>query len=131
MIQTPAAPAPPFHGDPAQCVRYVQPLTLPVRRAEAARISRLSQAATAAGDVHLIMGLGAWRLVWATPADREEGVWIFERTAWGERQVDTWGGVFSDDADRASGVAWATGKGVPLPLARCLATLGVDDGRMP
>ena len=43
-----------------------------------------------------------------------------------------WGGsdvaikAISDDADREDGVKWAAGRGVPLPLARCFASIGVD-----
>lgn len=113
-----------------ECARYVQPLPTEVRAREAARIAALAKAPTSPDQVHLAMGMGDWRLVWATPTDSEEGIWFLKRSPQGYRLVETWGGVSSSAADQAGDVSWATRLGVPRPLARCFASIELNHETM-
>ena len=130
MLMILSPPAPPLTQEVAharsECVRYVQPLTPEISRSDAARIEAETKTVTRPENVHLVMASAGWRLVWATPDGNEEGIWFLKRTPKGYRTVDTWGGSISDAADRADSVKWATGRGLPLPLARCFASIGVN-----
>lgn len=112
------------------CARYVQPLPTEVRAREAERITALTRAPTSPDQVHLMMGMGDWRLVWATPADSEEGIWFLKRSPQGYHLVETWGGISSSAADQAHDVTWATRLGVPGPLARCFASIELNHEMM-
>lgn len=120
------AAAAPVASQPA-CAGYVRRDDLSSMRADARRVSVATRRATGAGAVDLVMADGRWRLVWATPAGSETGVFFFRRTAGGYRLADTWGGV-ALASERAATAAWAGKLGVPAGLARCFADRVVDGG---
>ena len=97
-------------------------LTPAVRRAEAARVTSLAGRRVRAPEVSRVLADGNWRLVFATPADAERGVFVIRRTGSRYRLVDTWGGVLAPDESGAA-AAWARGLpggGVPRRLANCM-----------
>jgi len=75
-----------------------------------------------AGEISDIMDGGDWRLVWATPAESERGVYFLTRSGSSWKYIDVWGGVIAPE-ERASTIAWAQQRGrkVPAALAICFA----------
>lgn len=119
MLAVPAAAAP---GD--RCTALRPPTTAAQRAADAALVTRLARQKVGAAQVSHVLVEGDWRLVWATPADAERGVFFFHRAGRkGYRLVDTWGGIIAPD-DRSGSITWAEGRaGHP---SRRLATCFVD-----
>jgi hypothetical protein len=108
---------------PAPCTKLRQPLGAVVRTAEAKRLTRDARQDIKADGVTLILADGPWRLVWATPAAAERGVYFYRRGAkGGYRLIDTWGGVIAPD-ERAETVVWAQTRAghPPQRIAGCFA----------
>ena len=104
------------------CSALAPRLTPAVRRVEAARVTSLSRFRVRPADVSYVLGDSNWRLVFATPADAERGVFVLRRAGRGYRLVDTWGGVMAPD-EHGQAAAWAralSGGGVPARLAACM-----------
>lgn len=72
--------------------------------------------------VHRRMEVGDWLAVWATPEDRERGVYFIRRTDQGPRFYEPWGGM-AESEDRAEIAAWARDLDpeMPVALADCFA----------
>lgn len=108
----------------ANCSALAPRLTPAVRRADAARVASLSGQRTRQSDVSYVLTEGNWRLVFATPRERERGVFVMRRSPRGNyRLVETWGGVVTPDDERGDVARWARalpGGGVPARLARCM-----------
>ena len=97
-------------------------LTQAVRRTEAARVATLSRRRVRPADVSHLISDRNWRLVFATPANSERGVFVMRRAGRNYRLVDTWGGVLAP-SDRGQAARWArnlAGGGVPAVLANCM-----------
>ena len=90
------------------------------RRADAGYVQRATHYRVTANNVGLVMATSNWRIIWATPAASEQGVFFFHRNRSSYRLLHTWGGV-ALPSDRAHIVAWAVNLGVPAPVARCFA----------
>ncbi|PTS74564.1 hypothetical protein DBR17_16890 [Sphingomonas sp. HMWF008] len=108
---------------PAPCTTLRQPLGAVVRAAEAKRIGRDAKQTVKPDGVTLILADGPWRLVWATPAEAERGVYFYRRTAkGGYRLIDTWGGVIAPE-ERKETIAWAQARAghPPQRIADCFA----------
>ncbi|WP_353205577.1 hypothetical protein [Sphingomonas sp.] len=108
---------------PAPCIKLRQPIGPVVRAAEAKRLTRDARQQIKPDGVTLILADGPWRLVWATPAEAERGVYFYRRTAkGGYRLIDTWGGVIAPE-ERTETVAWAQARGghPPQRIAGCFA----------
>lgn len=97
-------------------------LSGPMRAAMSGVIRRQARQPVKASEISDIMDGGEWRLVWATPAEAERGVYFLKRSRSTWKYVDVWGGVIAPD-ERASTIAWAQKRGstLPRPLARCFA----------
>jgi len=123
LIALAAAIAPEPAAASASCRALRVPLTQGIRAAEAARVTREAGQRTRPADVSLVQAEGPWRLVWATPAEAERGVFFFrlgrDRRY---RLIDTWGGVIQP-SERAETIAWARARamGPPPRLAACFA----------
>ncbi|CAN5548420.1 hypothetical protein BH10PSE14_BH10PSE14_24760 [soil metagenome] len=119
LLASPVVAAP---GD--RCAALHPATTAAQSRADAALVTRVGKQKVAAAQVSHVLAEGDWRLVWATPADAERGVFFFHRAGrQGYRLVDTWGGVIAPD-DRSGSIAWAQARaGHP---SRRLATCFVD-----
>ena len=93
-------------------------LTPAVRRAEAGRIRASAHTAVPPAAVEYVLAQGGWRLVWATPPDRERGIYFFRAG----RFVDVWGGVLQP-GERQEAIRWAmqAPRRVPATLAGCFA----------
>ena len=100
------------------------PLTPALRSSMSLAIRRGAGAAqpVRGSEISDVMDGGAWRLIWATPAESERGVYFLTRRGKGWKYVDVWGGVIAPE-ERASTIAWARqrGPGVPATLAACFA----------
>lgn len=107
------------------CTALVAKPSVKSRAADAVRVKYSEPAAsiTAAG-ISRVMVEGPWRLVWATPANAERGVYFFRRSAKGVyRLTATWGGVLAPD-EQQDGIRWAgaiKGGGPSPRLAKCFA----------
>jgi hypothetical protein len=90
-------------------------------RSEAARVARALERNPGSLTFTGAMRQGEWTLVWATPDDREAGIFFLRRRAEPEL-VETWGGVATPE-EREEIVQWALGLpgGPPVELARCFA----------
>ena len=68
------------------------------------------------------MEVGDWLAVWATPDDREQGVYFIRRTDAGPRFYEPWGGM-AEPEDRAEIAGWARDLDPEMPaaLADCFA----------
>ncbi len=109
-------------GRSAEACRAVDTsLTHEQRRSEAARVARALERNPASLAVTRAMRQGEWTLVWATPDDREAGVFFLRRGAEPEL-VETWGGVATPE-ERDDIEKWALGLpgGPPAELAQCFA----------
>lgn len=95
-------------------------LTRQTRMAEARRITATSAFEVRPADVSYGLGEGAWRLIWATPALAERGVFFFHKRDGAYRLVDTWGGMLGPN-ERGMAAAWARklGGDVSRSLAQC------------
>lgn len=92
---------------------------------DAALVSRASHHATGPRDLGSAMAGRGWRIVWATPADSEPGVFFFRgRPGAAPRLVDTWGGT----PNRKAALHFAQGIGVPQAMAQCFANRLVSEG---
>jgi hypothetical protein len=106
----------------AGCAALAPPLTPRIRHSEAARISSLAHQRVRPSDISYRLVEGNWRLIFATPAEAERGVFVLRRTGARDRLVDIWGGILSPD-ERGQAAAWARslpGGGVPPRIARCM-----------
>jgi len=104
------------------CADVTPRLTPALRRTEAARVATLTRRRVRPADVsHVIMDRN-WRLVFATPAESERGVFMMRRVGRNYRLVDTWGGTMAP-SDRGAAATWARNLGrggVPAVLANCM-----------
>ncbi len=68
------------------------------------------------------MEVGDWLAVWATPAERERGVYFIRRVDGQPRFLEVWGGM-AEPEDQAEIAAWARGldPDMPVALADCFA----------
>ena len=108
-------------ASPAVCARPA--LTLATRSTFATLVGRAARRRIRPDDVGDVIEERRWRLVWATPADAERGVFFLRRdnvSRW--RFVAVWGGVTAPD-ERAATIRWARQRGRDFPpaLARCFA----------
>jgi hypothetical protein len=111
-----------------RCAALRPAMTAAARVADAALVTRVGKQKVTAAQVSHVLAEGDWRLVWATPADAERGVFFFHRTRGGRyRLVDTWGGVIAPD-DRDGSIAWAQARpGHPSHrLATCFVAAVID-----
>ncbi len=119
LLASPLAAAP---GN--SCAALRPAMTATQRAADAVLVTRVGKQEVTAAQVNHVLAEGDWRLVWATPADAERGVFFFHRAGRkGYRLVDTWGGVIAPD-DRSGSIAWAQAR--PGHPSRRLATCFVD-----
>jgi hypothetical protein len=106
------------------CAALAAKQTAVSRATDAALVARLGKQSVAAKDIGPVMFEGQWRLVWATPADAERGVYFFRRSDKGNlRLIGTWGGVLAP-GERSEGIRWAQklrGGGPSVRLAGCFA----------
>ncbi len=110
------------------CARVDQSL-IPEHEAELKRwIEGEVRRGAGAVTVQRRMEVGDWLAVWATPADREQGVYFIRRTAQGPRFLKPWGGMAAPE-DRADVAQWARDLDpeIPVALADCFA-LAVTGG---
>ena len=97
-------------------------LTQEQRRAEGVRIARALKRNPDSLVVERAMRQGDWTAVWATPNDREAGVFFLRRGARPEL-VEVWGGVATPE-ERDEIARWARKlPGSPPPeLSECFAS---------
>lgn len=110
-----------FQSGP-NCAALAPRLTQAVRRTDAARVTSLSGQRVRAGDVSYVLSEGDWRLVFATPANAERGVFVMRRIDGRTRYrlVDTWGGVMDEPGPAAAWARALPNGGVPARLAQCM-----------
>lgn len=108
----------------ADCAALAAKLTPATRAADAALIRKGAKQKVRASGINAVLTDGQWRLVWASPADAEEGIFFFRRAGKaGWRYVDVWGGVAAPD-ERDDVVKWAgalEGGGPSPRIAQCFA----------
>jgi hypothetical protein len=107
------------------CAIYVQSHTAGEMKTDAELVGAATHTRARPETLSTVMALPDWRLVWATPAGGEKGVFFFRRAGSGYRLVDTWGGV-ALRSERGATAAWAAKLGVPQALAQCFASHVVD-----
>jgi hypothetical protein len=103
------------------CVAVDTSLSAGQRRSEGARLARVLERDPASLTLTRVMRQGEWTLVWATPNDREAGVFFLRRGAEPEL-VEIWGGVATPE-EEAEIEQWARklAGGPPAELAQCFA----------
>ncbi len=120
MLMAGCSPAAPGRSAEA-CKAVDSSLSPEQRRSEAARLARALERDPASLTLTRVMRQGEWTLVWATPDDREAGVFFLRRGAQPEL-VETWGGVATPE-EEAETAQWARKLpgSPPAELAQCFA----------
>lgn len=109
----------PAHAE--SCGGITARLTAKSRAADAALVKRQAGQPVAPDGIVRVINDGRWRLVWATPADAETGVYFFRRTAKGSwRYIDVWGGVIPP-GEEPGARSWARRLAGGGPAARTIS----------